>query len=216
MNEMTQEYLVVNMDKKVIMEPGRVTFSGGNSLSDMALTHPEVGNPFQYEFFHLLMDQWKGNRFTLFQDTEEVRDYFETEEGYTYYQDYRPTAPRVVQKEKGYTAVSFHPSETKRLKKNWRKFINQYVLINYDSQLFMTIDQRLYRRTKNLMPFFVLARFEENESNGSWAGQRVGIEPIGTPTLDDYEYVEMFRMIGDKSICQRGVEELERQFGQTD
>lgn len=94
------------------------------------------------------------------------------------------------------------------------EFLNQYVLINYDSHLFMTIDCRLFKRTKNLMPYFVLAQAEEQaEQKGSWAGNRVGIEPIDTDTFEKDVYFEMFRMIGDKSASQLGVEDFHRRHG---
>lgn len=208
-----EHHLLLNMDKKKIMEPGKLTFSGGSSFIDLALVHPEMGNPFQYELFQLLGEEWRGDHCTLIQDTEEVRDFLLHEEGYEYYEEYRYMVSRIVRKEGEVTIVSLHPTETHRLKKNWKKFINQYVLINYDSHLFMTIDRRLFRRTKNLMPYFFLAQVENSESNSSWAGHRIGIEPLDTATFDSLDYFEMFRMVGDKSACQLGVEDYERRNG---
>lgn len=117
-------------------------------------------------------------------------------------------------KEAGIDVVSINPSEIVRLKKQWGEFINQYVLINYDSHLFMTINRCLIKRTKNLMPYFVLAQAEEQaEQEGSWAGNRIGIEPIDMETFDSDVYFEMFRMIGDKSACRMGVEDFHRRHG---
>lgn len=206
-----QGHILVNVDKKQIMEPAVLTFSGESSLFDIAFTHPQLGNLFQQEFFHLLMDEWKGDRITLVQDSQASRDYLTNQEGYEYRQEYKYKMRREVRKEGGVMVMSFYPYEIKELKKDWKQFINQYVLINYDARLFMTMDQRLLKRTKNFMPYFVLAQAEErSESNGSWAGDCIGVESIDTSTFDDPDYVEMFRMVGNKSVCQLGMEEYER------
>lgn len=209
-----QQHLLVNMDKKKIMEPARLTWAGDSTITGMAATHPQLGNPFQYVVFQLLMDKWKGDRLTLVVDSKEVREYLLKEEKYAFYEGYKKKLLRRNRKEAGIDVVSIDPSEIIRWKKQWGEFINQYVLINYDSHLFMTIDRRLFKRTKNLMPYFVLAQAEEQaEQEGSWAGNRIGIEPIDTETFDSDVYFEMFRMIGDKSACQLGVEDFHRRHG---
>lgn len=205
--------LLLNLDKREIMEPKRLTLSGDSKIGDIAMIHPRWGNPFQYEVFQLLMKKWKGDRLALVEDTHEMRDYLIQHERYTYYRNYKHKFRREIRKESDWISViSLDQTEVNRMQKRWGEFVNKYVLINYDHHLFMTLDQRLFKRTKNFMPYFVLAQTAEMaESIGSWAGTRVGIEPLATPTIDSLDYVEMFRMIGDKSVCQLGVEEYERQ-----
>ena len=214
MGNTEQLNLLVNLDKKKMMEPARLTWAGVSTIAGMAETHPQLGNPFQYVLFQLLMDKWKGDRIALVSDSKEVREYLLKQEGYSFCEGYRKKLLRRNRKEAGIEIVSIDPSEVIRWKKKWEEFINQFVLINYDSHLFMTIDRRLFKRTKNLMPYFVLAQAEERtEHNGSWAGDRIGIEPIDTDTFDKDVYFEMFRMIGDKSACQLGVEDFHRRYG---
>lgn len=209
-----EERLLVNMDKKLIMEPAGLTFSGKSRIYDISIVHPELGNPFQYELFHLLKDDWNNNKIALVVDSPEMRDYLTKQEGYDYFKDYKQSFARDISIQNGIHIISVGPSEEKRWKRKWKQFTNQFVLINYDSHLFMTIDRRLFRRTKNLMPYFSLAQGEDRtDSNGSWAGDRIGIEPIDTPTFDSLDYFEMFRMIGDKSACRLGKEHIERRQG---
>jgi len=209
-----QGNLLLNMDKKKIMDPAILTLSGKSSIEDIAFVHPQWGNPFQYELFRLLMDEWKGDKITLIKDSQEMRDFLVKQDDYEFHRDYKQRLRREVRKENGIHIISFDQKEVDRLRKTWERFINQFVLINYDSHLFMTIDRRLFKRTKSLMPYFFLAQAEErDESNGSWSGDRIGIEPIGTSTFDSMDYFEMFRMIGDKSACQLGVEDIERRYG---
>ena len=209
-----QERLLVNLDKKIIMEPARLTFSGKSTIEDITIVHPELGSPFQYELFQLLKADWKGNKIALVVDSLEMREYLTQQEGYDFFQGYKQKLRREVLIKDEIHVISIPPSEAKRFKMKWKQFVNQFVLINYDSHLFMTIDQRLFRRTKNLLPYFVLAQAEErNDSNGSWAGDRIGIESIGTSTFDSQDYFEMFRMIGDKSVIRLGKEDFERRYG---
>ncbi|PTQ80141.1 hypothetical protein C8U37_1317 [Trichococcus patagoniensis] len=214
MKETEQQHLLVNLDKKKMMDPARLTWEGDSSVEGMSHTHPQLGNPFQYVFFQLLMKEWKGDRIALVVDSKEVREYLLKQEHYTFYQSYTKKLLRRVREEAGISVISIDPSEIIRWKKAWDGFINQFVLINYDSHLFMTIDTRLFKRTKNVMPYFVLAQAEERtDDNGSWAGDRIGIEPIDTATFDTHDYFEMFRMIGDKSACQLGIEDFHRRHG---
>lgn len=209
-----QERLLVNLNKKIIMEPAGLTFSGKSTIEDITIVHPELGNPFQYELFQLLMADWKGDKIALVVDSLEMRDYLTQQEDYEYFQGYKQRLRREVHIKGEIHVISIPPSEAKRLKKKWKKFVNHFVFINYDSHLFMTIDQRLFRRTKNLLPYFVLAQAEErNDSNGRWAGDRIGIESIGTPTFDNQDYFEIFRMIGDKSAIRLEKEDFERRYG---
>lgn len=209
-----QKNLLVNIDKKIIMEPNKLILSGGNTMFELSFVHPQMGNPFQYELFHLLMDEWKGDRITLTEDTKETRKYLTEEEGCTYRRKLNQTVKCRTREEGGFNIVTIPPAEGKRLIRKWEKFVNQYVLINYDLQLFMTIDKRLFRSKKSMMPYFCLAQAEEmKDSSGSWAGHRIGVEPIDSPTLDSIEYIEMFRMIGDKSLCRLEVEMMEELYG---
>lgn len=209
---MEQENLLVNIDKKIIMEPSELILSGGSRIEEISLVHPQLGNPFQYEFFHLLMDKWKGDRISLVEDSKEIREHLIEKEGCTYYREYKQRLLRRTRKENGINIVTIPPIEASRLKDSWGKFVNQYVLINYDSHLFMTMDQRLFRMKKNLMPYFILAQ-AGHKNKGSWVGERIGVEPIDTATFDSMDYYEMFRMIGDKTACRLGAEEFVRRCG---
>ncbi|MDK2780697.1 MAG: hypothetical protein PWP61_994 [Trichococcus sp.] len=214
MGNTEQQHLLVNLDKKKMMEPTPLTWAGDSTINGIAAIHPQLGNPFQYVLFQLLMDEWKGDRIALVIDSKDVRAYLLDEEKYTIHDGYKKKLLRRNRKEAGIDIVSIDPSEVIAWKKKWEAFINQFVLINYDSHLFMTIDRRLFKRTKNLMPYFVLAQAEEQaEQKGSWAGDRIGIEPIDTDTFENDVYFEMFRMIGDKSACQLGVEDFHRRHG---
>lgn len=209
-----QENLLINLDKKKIMEPARLTFTGRSEVTDISWVHPQWGNPFQYEFFHLLKKEWKGDKIALVHDSPEMRDYLTEQNEYMYFRRNKQKVQKELRTENGIEIISLEQVEVNRIKKNWNRFINQYVLINYDSHLFMTIDRRLFKRTSHYMPYFVLAQAEDkSDTGGSWAGDRIGIEPIDTPTFDSNDYFEMFRMIGDKSACQLGVEEYERRYG---
>lgn len=84
-----QQHLLVNMDKKKIMEPARLTWAGDSTITGMAATHPQLANPFQYVVFQLLMDEWKGDRITLVVDSKEVREYLLKEEKYAFYEGYK-------------------------------------------------------------------------------------------------------------------------------
>lgn len=213
MDRWEQETLLVNMDKKSIIEPAKLILSGGSSLHEISFVHPQLGNPFQYEVFHLLMNEWKGDRIAVVEDSQDAREYLVEQEGYTFHRAYRHKLTRKTLKKDGINRITIPPAEANRLIKRWKKFVNQYVLINYDSHLFITIDQRLFRMRKYLMPYFALAQAEDKTDNkGSWAGDRVGIEPIDTPTFDSLDYIEMFRMIGDKTACRLGVEEFARRY----
>lgn len=211
MNDLNDEMLVVNLDKKLIMDPRNFTLSKGNTLFEISFIHPRWGNPFQYEFFNLLKEKWKGDRIALFHDTDEAREYLTEQEGFRFFHSIKKLN-RVVRKEKGVQRITVTPKEAERLTKRWSEFVNQYVLINYDMHLFMTIDKRLFKRTKDIMPYFPLGVAEEDMADSCWAGSRLGIEPIGTDTLNQDMYFEMFRMIGDKSACQLGVEEYHRRL----
>ncbi len=89
MEKSEQHHLLVNMDKKKIMEPARLTWAGDSTITGIAATHPQLGNPFQYVVFQLLMDEWKGDRITLVVDSKEVRDYLLKEEEYAFYAGYK-------------------------------------------------------------------------------------------------------------------------------
>ena len=89
MEKSEQHQLLVNMDKKKIMEPARLTWAGDSTITGIAATHPKLGNPFQYVVFQLLMDEWKGDRITLVVDSKEVRDYLLKEEEYAFYAGYK-------------------------------------------------------------------------------------------------------------------------------
>ena len=202
------------MDKKCIMEPTKLNLSGESSIMEISFVHPHFGNPFQYELFHLLMDEWKGDRIALVEDSQNAKEYLIEQEEYTYHRKYKHKLERRIRIENGIQIITIPPAEANRLKKRWEKFVNQYVLINYDSHLFMTIDQRLFRMKNNLMPYFILAQAEQkSEFDGSWAGERIGVEPIDTATFDSQDYIEMFRMVGDKTACRLGVEDFKRRYG---
>lgn len=213
MDRWEQETLLVNMDKKCIIEPKGLILSGGSSLYEISFVHPQFGNPFQYEVFHLLMNEWKGDRLAIVEDSQDAREYLVEQEEYTFHRAYKYKLKRKTFKKDGINRITIPPAEARRLIARWEKFVNRYVIINYDSHLFMTIDQRLFRMKKHLMPYFVLGQMEDNdEDRGSWAGNRVGIEPIDTATFDSLDYIEMFRMIGDKTACALGVEEMTRRW----
>lgn len=209
-----QANLLVNLDKKLIIEPAKLIHSGESSIFGISFVHPHFGNPFQYELFHLLMDEWKGDRIAVVEDSKDAKDYLLNQEGYTYHRKYKYKLECRTRRENGIQIITIPPTEANRLKKRWEKFVNQYVLINYDSHLFMTIDQRLFRMKNNLMPYFILAQAEQkSEFDGSWAGNRIGVEPIDTATFDSQDYIEMFRMVGDKTACRLGVEDFKRRYG---
>lgn len=206
--------LLINLDKKKIIDPKALTLSCQSGLFDIAFVHPELGNPFQYEVFKLLMDEWKGDRITLVFDTQDAREYLIQHENYSYFHANKHKLQRRAKQASGGTIINIHPAEARRLKKRWSEFINQYVIINYDSGLFMTLDKRLLKLTQSQMPYFLLLQAEnKQDSEGSWSGNRVGIEKIDTATLDSTEYLEMFRMIGDRTACSIGREEMERRYG---
>lgn len=209
-----QANLLINLDKKQIIDPKALTLSCQSGLFDIAFVHPQFGNPFQYEVFKLLMDDWKGDRITLVFDTQEAREYLIQNEDYSYFHTNKKKLQRRAKQASGGTYIEIHPAESRRLKKRWSEFINQYVIINYDSGLFMTLDKRLLKLTQSQMPYFLLLQAEnKQDSEGSWSGHRVGVEKIDTATLDSSEYLEMFRMIGDRTACSIGREEMERQYG---
>lgn len=209
-----QANLLVNLDKKLIIEPAKLILSGKSSIMEISFVHPQFGNSFQYELFHLLMDEWKGDRIALVEDSQNAKEYLIEQEGYTYHRKYKQKLERRIRHENGINIITIPPLEAKKLKKRWDKFVNQYVLINYDSHLFMTIDQRLFKLKNNLMPYFILAQAEQkSEFDGSWAGNRIGVEPIDTATFDGQDYFEMFRMVGDKTACRLGVEDFKRRYG---
>lgn len=206
--------LLLNLDKKVILDPASLTLTGQSSVFSLALVHPKMGNPFQFVLFDLLMDKWKGDRITLVYDSKEARGYLTQEEGYTYYKNYKYKYHRRIRGEEGMTRITIEPKEMNRWVNRWKEFVNQYVLINYDSHLYMTLDERLFKQTQRMTPYFILAQAERREdSQGSWSAHRIGIEPIGTSTFDQEEYLEMFRMVGDKSAIQLGKEDMERRMG---
>ncbi|MBM6614364.1 hypothetical protein JTF06_05620 [Desemzia sp. RIT804] len=206
--------LLVNLDKKCILEPAKLILSGESSIMEISFIHPRFGNPFQYELFHLLMDEWKGDRIAIVEDSPDATEYLLEQEGYIYHRKYKQKINHRIRKENGINIITIPPSEANKLKKRWEKFVNQYVLINYDSHLFMTIDQRLFKLKNNLMPYFILAQAEQkSEFNGSWAGNRIGVEPIDTATFDSLDYFEMFRMVGNKTACRLGVEDFAHRFG---
>ncbi|MFL2100256.1 hypothetical protein [Desemzia sp. FAM 23991] len=212
---MEQNKLLVNLDKKCILEPAKLILSGESNVMAISFVHPRFGNPFQYELFHLLMDEWKGDRIAVVEDSKNAKEYLIEQEGYTYHRKYKHKIERRVRKENGIHLITIPPAEANRIQKRWEKFMNQYVLINYDSHLFMTIDQRLFRMKNNLMPYFILAQAEQKSEfeEGSWAGNRIGVERIDTPTFDSLDYFEMFRMVGDKTACRLGVEDFKRRYG---
>lgn len=209
--------LLLNLDKKKIIDPADLVFVGNSSLYLLAFVHEEFGNPFQYELFHLLMNQWRGDRITLVQDTEEARSYLTQEEKFTYHRNYKYKLRRRIIKEGIVTRVTIEPKEMKRWARRWQAFINQYVLVNYDSHLFITLDKRLYKQTQQMTPYFVLASAENRkESGGSWSTHRIGVEPIGTETFDAGDYFEMFRLIGNQSAIRLSKEDSERKLGLRD
>lgn len=213
LSKVEQGKLLVNMDKKCILEPAKLILSGESNVVAISFVHPRFGNPFQYELFHLLMDEWKGDRIAVVEDSKDAKEYLIDQEGYTYHQKYKHKIERRVRKENGIHLITIPPAEANRLQKRWEKFVNQYVLINYDSHLFMTIDQRLFKLKNNLMPYFILAQTEVKIENGSWAGNRIGVEPIDTATFDSMDYFEMFRMVGNKTACRLGVEDFALRYG---
>lgn len=205
--------LLVNLDKKRIIEPAKLILSGESSIMEISFVHPRFGNLFQYELFHLLMDEWKGDRIALVEDTQNAKDYLLEKEGYTYHRKYKHKIERRIRQENGVNVITIPPAEANRLNKRWEKFVNRYILINYDSHLFMTIDKRLFSMQNYLMPYFILAQAEKKDENvGSWAGDRIGVEPIDTTTINSLDYFEMFRMVGDKTVCRLGVEDFARRF----
>lgn len=209
--------LVVNLDKKKIMDPRNLTYSGESSTLDLAIAIEKFGNPFQLEFFHLLMDEWKGDRITLVEDSQEARDYLVQVEKYTYHTKFQYKLRRRVRRSGRLVNIQIEPKEHLCWKRRWDEFINQYVLINYDVNLFMTIDKRLFKQTRMFMPYFHLAKAEEkSEQGGSWSAHRIGVEPIGTPTLEKDVYYEMFRLIGDQSAIKLSMEDTERKLGLRD
>lgn len=212
-----KENLLLNLDKKMIFDPASLTLSGQSDMFSIALVQQQIGNPFQYELFHLLMDAWKGDRITLVNDSKEARDYLTQQEDYTYYKNYKNKYRRRIRDDQGIKRITIEPKEMKRWARRWKEFVNQYVLINYDSYLYMTLDERLFKQSRRITPYFVLAQAESREdSEGSWAANRIGIEPIGTSTFDKGEYLEMFRMIGDKTAIQLEKEDMERRMGLRD
>ena len=209
-----QGNLLINLDKKRIIDPKTLTLSCESGLYYIAFVNPLYGYPFQYEVFKLLMKDWKGDRLTLVVDSREARDYLIQHKKYTYCNPSKHKLRRRAQQVYGTIKIDIHPMEAKRLQRRWSEFINQYVIINYDSKLYMTLDKRLLKLTQSQMPYFLLSQAEKKaESIGSWSGDRVGVELSDTATLNSVDYLEMFRMIGDRTACSLGREEMEHRLG---
>lgn len=199
-------YIIVNHSKGLIFDPADITLKAGSSIMDIALTAPKFGNSFQLEFFHLLRDDWKGDRIDMLELSEEGEEAFVEETGYTYYKKFKFPFKSKIQITSFGRSFEVPKMRAVKMMKDWKEILGKYILINYDYHLYMTIDQRLFDENQDLMPYFGLV-YEKN-SQGSWSSCRIGLEKINSKFLEEDVYLEMFRRVGDKTAIQLNMEEL--------
>lgn len=199
----TDKNYLVNFSEKLIIDPRDLTLSGNSSFLDLARVEEVFGNPFQYELFNLLKDEWQGHRIAICSDDYETMDLLLNERGFEIDRRFEGKYRRLDIELAVPTSLNIHPDEYQRISSDWESFINEYLLINYDRGYFMTLDRRLLRLNENIMPYFHFAQVKNAyEQDNTWVGQCIGIEAIDSSTIESRYFIEMYRMIGDMTLCE--------------
>lgn len=207
---------LVNFSKKLIIDPSDLTFSATSSFRDIALVDEELGNPFQYEFFNLLKNEWKADRIGFSSDRCDTLDYLLNEKVFKFDLRFKDKYFRMEAAPLSKMMNTIHPSEFTKIRKKWEAFINEFILINYDRGYFMTLDRRLLRLNGGLMPYFHFAQAKNAPyQTNSWVGDAIGLETIESRVVESVNYIEMYRMAGEITLCELLEDDAEKTYTET-